>query len=329
MASAVAARSDAILYLSEADLGRLALDPAEVLAAVEEGLQRDGADVVVVPKLNLPIAIGHFLQAMTAASRSLGMAAIKWTAVVAANADRGLPNVTALIVVSALEDGRPLAIMAGNRITALRTAAMTAAAARRLARPESESVSFIGTGVQAASHLTALRVLFPRLTRAYLFGRGAASRERLAAAARAHGIEPVAVRQARDAIEPADVIITSVPAMPGLAPFIDGAWLKPGAFASMVDLGRSWRAETLGDIDVVATDDRAQSDAIAAEGKLVRCGPWAADLADLVCGRHPGRSAPTQRAAFIFAGIARCDLAVAAVALQRARAVRVGAWLPR
>ena len=327
MAAAIAARSNAILYLSDADLTRLALAPADILAAVEDGLRLDRADIVAVPKLNLPIAAGHFLQAMPAAARSLGLAAIKWTGVVAANANRGIPNVNALIVVSALDDGRPVAVMTGNRITALRTAAMSAAAARRLARPASEALAFIGTGVQAASHLAALRPLFPRLTRAYLFGRGVASRERLADAVRACGLAPVAVPRAQDAIEPADVVITSVPAAPGLAPFIDGAWLKPGAFASMVDLGRSWRSETLGVIDIVATDDREQSDAIAAEGKLARAGPWAADLADLVSGRHPGRGAASQRTAFIFAGIALCDLAVAAMALRRARAERVGTWL--
>lgn len=327
MARADAMRSDAILYLSDADVARLALAPAEIQAAVEEGLGLDRADIVAVPKLNLPIDAGHFLQAMPAAARSLGLAAIKWTGVVAANGNRGIPNVNALIVINALDDGRPVAIMAGDRITALRTAAMSAAAARRLARPESEALAFIGTGVQAASHLAALRPLFPRLTRAYLFGRGAASRERLAAAVRDCGLEPIAAARAQDAIEPADVVVTSVPAAPGLAPFINGAWLKPGAFASMVDLGRSWRPETLGVVDIVATDDRAQSDAIAAEGKLLRIGPWAADLGDLVSGRHPGRGTPRQRTAFIFAGIALCDLAVAAMAYRRARAKRVGTWL--
>ncbi len=328
MAPADAVRPDAILYLSDADLARLALTPAEILTAVEESLRLDRADFFTVSKLNLPIAAGHFFQAMPTAARSPGLALVKWTGVAAQNATRGLPNVNALIVVSALDDGRPVAIMAGNRLTALRTAAMSAAAARHLARPESETLAFIGTGVQAASHLAALRPLFPQLKRAYLFGRGAASRDRFAAETRACGIEPIAASRAQDAVEPADLIVTSVPAAPGLAPFLDGAWLRPGAFASMADLGRSWRPETLDDIDIVATDDREQSDAIAAAGKLVRGGPWAADLADLVTGRHPGRGAADQRTAFIFAGIALCDLAVAALAYRRGRETRLGTWLP-
>ena len=120
---------------------------------------------------------------------------------------------------------------------------------------------------------------------------------------------------------------TTVSAAPGFAPFLDGGWLKPGVFVAMVDLGRSWRLATIRDLDVMATDDRAQSCVLAADGTLAHAGPWAADLAELVTRRHPGRTGERQRTGFVFAGIALADLAVAAHVFHRAGAAGIGVRL--
>jgi ornithine cyclodeaminase/alanine dehydrogenase-like protein (mu-crystallin family) len=140
-------------------------------------------------------------------------------------------------------------------------------------------------------------------------------------------LDCVVCADARQAIEPADIVVTSVPAAAGFVPFLDGGWLRPGAFAAMVDLGRSWRPETIRDLDVMATDDRGQSKIIAADGKLAHAGPWTADLADLAAGRHPGRTGPRQRTGFIFAGIALADLAIAALIYRRAGTTGIGTRL--
>lgn len=316
-----------LLYLSDRDIARLGLEPEEARTAIEDALGFAPADVFAVPKLNLPLRAGDFFQAMPAAARGLGLALVKWTGVVAHRGGRGLANVNALIALSDIAGGQPVAVLAGNRITALRTAAMTAIAARRLARPDSGVIAFVATGLQARSHLAALRPLFPRLGRALLFGRAPASVAAFADVVRAAGLACNVCAEARHAIEPADIVVTSVPAADGFVPFLDGGWLKPGAFAAMVDLGRSWRPETIRDFDVMATDDRVQSTVIAADGKLAHAGPWPADLADLVAGRHPGRTGPRQRTGFIFAGMALADLAVAALVYRRAVAADAGTRL--
>jgi ornithine cyclodeaminase/alanine dehydrogenase len=315
-----------LLYLSDRDLARLALTPEQARGAIAEALRFPPDEVFTVPKLNLPICDGDFFQAMPAAARALGLALVKWTGVAASPAP-GLPNVSALIAISDIASGHPLAVLSANRITALRTAAMSAIAARHLARADSAVVAFIGTGVQARSHLAALRPLFPSLARAHLFGRTPAAVAAFADEIRAAGLACKICAGARQAIEPADIVVTSVPAAPDFVPFLDGSWIKPGAFAAMVDLGRSWRAETIRALDVMATDDRAQSKVLAADGKLAHAGPWPASLADLVAGRHPGRTAPRQRTGFIFAGMALADLAVAARAYRSALAAGIGARL--
>jgi ornithine cyclodeaminase/alanine dehydrogenase len=315
-----------VLYLSDRDMARLALAPEDARAAIEEALRFAPGDVFAVPKLNLPIRDGDFFQAMPAAARALGLALVKWTGVIAAPGP-GLPNVSALVALSDIARGVPVAVLAANRITALRTAAMTAVAARRLARTDSAAVAFVGTGVQARSHLAAMRPLFPGLSRALLFGRSPASLAAFADEIRAAGIACQILPAARQAVEAADIVVTSVPAAPNFAPLLDGAWLKPGAFAAMVDLGRSWKRETICDFDVMATDDRAQSEVLAADGKLAHAGPWPAELADLVAGRHPGRTGPSQRTGFVFAGMALADLAVAALAYRRALEAGIGTRL--
>ena len=150
---------------------------------------------------------------------------------------------------------------------------------------------------------------------------------RFAGEVRALGLWCETCASARAAVAVADIVVSSVPAAPGFAPFLDGAWLKPGVFVSMVDLGRSWKRETIRDLDVMATDDRVQSRMLAADGKLAHAGPWPADLTDLVAGSHPGRTDPDERTGFVFAGLALADLAVAALAYRRALAAGIGTRL--
>lgn len=327
MAGGADIAADLMLYISDADLQGLDFGPEHVLRALEDGLRSSRGNVYAVPKISLPIEPGHFFQAMPVAARALGFALVKWVGVAAANAARGLPNVSALLVLSRLADGRPVALMAGERLTAMRTAAMTTAAAKKLARAESASIAFVGTGLQARSHLAALRLEFPALARVLMLGRSPTSVAAFADHVVAQGLKPVICTGPEQAIGGADIIVTSVPAQPGLQPFLDGRHVRSGAFVSTVDLGRSWIAHTIRDLDVVATDDRAQSSELAADGKLAHAGPWMADLTELVDGSYPGRTDAGQRTAFVFAGTALCDLAVAVEAYRRAIARGAGTWL--
>jgi len=92
----------------------------------------------------------------------------------------------------------------------------------------------------------------------------------------------------------------------------------------------SWAREALQrnpQLEVVATDERRQSEALGREGKLATSGPFHADLAELVSGKAPGRRDQRERAFFVFAGDALADLAAAhavyKAALQRGLGVRL------
>ena len=83
----------------------------------------------------------------------------------AANVRRGLPNVKGLVVLSAFETGLPNAILDGNALAVLRTAALSGLAAEHLARKDSATIGFVGCGVQARGHLDALVDVLPDLAR--------------------------------------------------------------------------------------------------------------------------------------------------------------------
>ena len=315
-----------ILYLSQADIGALEISAAAANRAVEGmfGAKPD-AGVVNLPKLSFDPGDGRLVQAMIAAADDPPFAVVKTVGVGPDNAARGLPHVSALLVLVDAATGVPVAVMDGTWITAVRTAAMTAVAARRLADPRSASIGFVACGRQARSHLAALGELFP-ITRVRAFSRRLESAEAFAREARAQGLEAVAVVDARDAVAGLDIVVTSVPDSPGLEPFLEAEWLAAGAFASLVDLGRSWRPEGLRGIERVVVDDRRYG----ADGvrRLAYQGPFHADLYELAAGAQAGPRAPGERSMLIFQGAAVADLAVAALVFEAARSRGLGTVLP-
>ncbi len=316
-----------ILYLPRADVGAADIPMRAVIEAVERMFAaKAGGGTLGVPKQSLHPGDGRLLQAMIAAADEAPFAAVKCVGVAPDNAALGLPHVSGLVVLFDKGTGVPAAIMDATWITAVRTAAMTAAAARHLARADAASVGFVACGVQARSHLAALEALFP-IARVRAFSRRPATAEAFAAEARARGLEAEAVEAPREAVTGLDIVVTSVPAAPGLEPFLDPDWLAPGSFASLVDLGRSWRAEGFGRVDRVVVDDREHG---AGEGarRLAYKGPFHADLGELAAGLEPGRRTPAERTLLIFQGTAIADLAVALLVLERAQAQGLGTLLP-
>ena len=179
---------DGVLYLSGRDIAALGVPPGRLRAVLARAfrLHAEGR-THVEPKLTVAIAPGHFFQSLCAASPDLSFAATKWVGVAAENARRGLAGVNGLVILSDLATGVPVAILDGNVLTVVRTAAMSALAAEYLARQDSESIGFVGCGAQAHGHLAALREILPGLRRVVCYARGSASAEGLREAAGAQG----------------------------------------------------------------------------------------------------------------------------------------------
>lgn len=319
-----------LLYLSRADVEAAAPPAGEIIGAVERAFAAlAGGRARVGSKGRVPIATGYFFQSLVGTLDESGLAGTKWFGVSPDNPARGLPNVSALIVLNDLATGLPVAVIDGNWITGARTAAVSAAAAKRLAVAEAETCAFIGCGVQARSHAAYLRQVRPGLNRAAVLGRGAASRDAFAGWLRDQGWQVRLATDAEDVLARADIAVSTVPEYEGWRAFLDPARLKPGALAIGVDLGRSWLPSGYVAFDLIATDDAEESRGLVAQDRLKAPAEFGADLGLMLTGRHPGRRRVGERIWFVFAGHALGDLAAAAAVYQRAAAMGLGTKLPR
>lgn len=140
------------------------------------------------------------------------------------NAGTAVPTVLALVILVRPETGEPLAVLDAKTITAMRTAAVSAAVTKYLAGPQARVLALLGSGVEAASHLEALSHV-RSFDEVRVWSRTREHAERFAAQ---HG---AIAMDAEAAVRDADVIVTATPAR---EPILRGAWIKPGAHVNAI-----------------------------------------------------------------------------------------------
>ncbi|PZM09832.1 ornithine cyclodeaminase family protein [Rhizobium tubonense] len=146
------------------------------------------------------------------------------------NTTRSLPAIFGTYLLSSGKTGEMLAILDGGELTARRTAATSALAARYLARADAEELLVCGTGRLSLNLIQAHAEVRP-LKRIRIWGRNAANAEATAAEARELGFEAEAVTDIETAARSADVISCATLSS---EPLIRGEWLKPGAHLDLV-----------------------------------------------------------------------------------------------
>ena len=256
---------------------------------------------------------GHFLL-MDAAHG--GYAGVKVTSVAAANPERGVPRIQGVYV---LFDGAtltPLALMDGAAITALRTPAVSAVAARHLAAPDARRLLVFGAGPQAARHVEALRAVLPGLDRVEVVGRDPARAERFAAQ---HGA--VVAGDVGVAAREADVICCCTSAA---EPLFDGALVRDGATVIAVgshephvrELDSALMARAAVVVESRATALREAGDVVQAVEEGALDPATLIGIGDLVRGRARDALAPTRPRVFKSAGMSWEDVVVAGAAWQ-------------
>lgn len=321
--------STSLLYLSRGEVRALSITPGEAREAVLQAFRDHAAGLNwSLPKSALDLGPGHGFQSMTAASAAQRIATLKWIAVAPVDPGRAVPGVNALVCVNDLESGTPLAVLDGDEITLLRTAALSAASAPYLAPPVPRTIGFVGCGQQAHAHLAAFLDLYPGLTTALALSRSRSSAERLAEAATAFGLAAHVLDDADVLLARSDIVITTVPGAPGLRPFLDARRMKPASLACAVDAGRSWYPDALTAFDVLVTDSLGQSRApYDADGRPVTSVSFQHDLVELASAPRPP---PVERRSFFcFRGFALADLALAHLIVGKAQAAGLGTTLQR
>jgi thiomorpholine-carboxylate dehydrogenase len=286
----------------QAHLRMADLIPAMEKALIDFSNGRGTQPVRSVIKVDPPGGFFGLMPALT--PNGLGLKAVTFYP---ANVERGIPTHMATILLVDPQTGTPLAIMDGRLITEMRTAAVSAAATKLLAPPDSEILAILGSGVQARSHVEALRLVRDfNAIRVWSPTKQHSERFATEIGAAATSIE--------EAVRNADVIVTATNSKTAI---LKGAWLKPGCHVNAVGACRpDWRE--LDDdamANVVYVDSR--EGAMKESGDVILSGAKIyAELGEALAGQVPPRADETT--IFKSLGMAVEDIAAAMLVYRSA-----------
>lgn len=325
-----------MLYLNRRDIAAVGGDQSELyVAALAEGLVAHAEGKTAQPLKPYLRASGDHIAdriiAMPAHVGDPGMSGLKWIGSKHDNPERaGLERASAVIVLNDPSTNYPVALLEGGLISAWRTAAVSALAARHLARPGFTDVALIGCGVIGSTQLAALLQQFAHIETVRLFDVRPEAADKLAATVTAeHGVSVVITDSAEDAVRAGDLV---VPCTVTDRPYIHSDWLKPGSLLCNVSIMDAHKDVFL-EADKVVVDDWEQSNREKKIiNQLVLDGAFSrerlhAELGEILAGRKPGRETDDEVIVLNPMGMAVEDIACAAEIYRRALEQRVGTWL--
>ncbi|HEX4417267.1 MAG TPA: ornithine cyclodeaminase family protein [Kofleriaceae bacterium] len=325
-----------VLVISHAEVVRLLPMPA-CITVMDEALRATSRGDAVLPLRSvvwMPDRTGMIglMPGYLGAPASLGL---KVVSIFPGNHAAGYDSHQGVVMLFELAHGTPIAIIDASSITGIRTGACSGVATRALARDDAGDLAILGSGVQAATHLDAMRAV-RRLRRIRVWSRNPAHAHAFAAA-RGGAVDGVAIEvmaTARDAAVGADLICTTTAAP---APILEGAWLAPGAHinAAGACFARTRELDTAAVVASRLIVDRRES-ALAEAGDFlipraegaIGDDHIAGELGDVLLGALPGRRSASEITLFKSLGIAIEDLAAAHHIYTQAVATGAGASVP-
>lgn len=304
------------LLLTRKEVSAL-LNMGSVIKAVEQAF-KDWAEGrgTMPPKSYLSLDNGDF-RAMPAALP--GAVAVKWVNVHPQNPVQGLPTVMAILVYNDPATGYPLAVMDATEITAFRTGATAAIAAKYLARRDSHALGVFGAGRQAYTQILAHAELF-QLREVRVYDVQPAAAQRLTARLPQFRMRVCSPEETAAS----DIICTVTPAR---APFLKKAWLRPGTHINAIGADAEGKEELEPDVlkgAVVVVDDLRQASSGGEINVPISRGLYSptevyASLGEIVAGKKRGRTDDESITIFDSTGVAIEDVAISQLVYGQAR----------
>jgi len=318
------------LLLTRGDVAAL-LTLDECIDAVEAGFARQAGGGAVGPGvLALHVPGGGFHVKAAGLRLARFYVAAKLNANFPDNgARRGLPTIQGVVVLSDGADGRPLALLDSMEITALRTGAATAVAARHLARADARVATVVGCGRQGRIQIAALARVRPlELVQAVDADPAVAARFAKEMSAQL-GLQVRAAGSLGEAAPRSDIVVTCTPSR---APLLRRADVAPGTFVAAVGADNETKQElepALMAVGTIVVDSLEQCATIgdlhhALAAGVVSLGQVHAELAQVVAGERPGRRSVEEITIFDSSGVAIEDVAAAAAVYEKAVAAGRG-----
>jgi ornithine cyclodeaminase/alanine dehydrogenase len=317
-----------LLYLSRRDVEQVNVRMADIIQALEQMfIEKGQGKVEMPPKPGIHTQPDAFIHAMPAYIPSLNSAGIKWVSGYPENQKKGLPYISGLLILNDPETGIPICVMDCTWVTAMRTGAATAVAAKHLANKDSSSVGIIACGVQGRSNLEALSCIFDiDQVRAFDINTKTAQNyaqdmnEKL-------GLKVTVVSSAKEATQNQDLVVTSGPILKHPNPVIEQDWLKEGGFASLVDFDSYWTVKAMHQANKIYTDDVEQLQYYRSIGYFQETPKVMGDLGDLLNNKIVGRENNEERILAMNLGLALDDMATAPLVYTKAKELNLGTEL--
>jgi ornithine cyclodeaminase/alanine dehydrogenase-like protein (mu-crystallin family) len=319
-----------VLYLSRADIERLSISMKDVIQVVEEAfLEKAAGRTEVPPKPGIHPEKDAFIHAMPAYIPKMASAGVKWVSGFPDNPKHGLPYISGILILNDSETGFPICIMDCTWVTAKRTGAATAVAARHLAREDSKVLGILGCGAQGRSNLEALSVACKGLEEVNAYDVSEENLQKYVEEMTAkHGLKIVPAGSPRKAVENCDIVVTAGPILKHPKPVIEGSWFKKGGFTCPLDFDSYWKPEAMHSMDKFCTDDVEQLRYYQQQGYFSDIPEVYADLGEIVSGKRFGRENSSERIMSMHLGLAIEDMATATLVYEKAKKSKVGTKLP-
>ncbi|NOV01869.1 ornithine cyclodeaminase family protein [Paenibacillus planticolens] len=272
----------------------------------------------------VPLQGSHLMGLMPAYLKREERVGAKVITVLPDNHAKGMPSHQGFVSLFNSTNGQLEAIVDGTKITAIRTAAVSAAATKLLAKQEASTLAMIGTGEQARTHIEAMRLVRP-IERIKVWGPNPAYAQKLKEETESrYNVLVEAVSSAEQAVRDADIICTVTAST---TPIVQGAWIKEGAHVNAVGACRAKDREL--DTELVRRAelfvDRRESAVNEAGDYLIPLQEGAiteehilAEIGELFAGLKQGRSSNSAVTLFKSLGLACEDLAAAHYIVQEA-----------
>jgi alanine dehydrogenase len=325
-----------IHYLNHADVQALAMTDAEIITAVERGLEAQGrGEAVIEPRMHLVPEKdfpGHF-NVLRGYLRPLGLAGVKVVGDYYRNYELGLPSELALLTLLDPKTGAPIAIVDASDTTDMRTGAVTAIGAKHLARKHSKILGHIGARGTSYWNVKLLDSIF-HFDEIRVHSRRPESREGFGRELEKDLRKRVTVTPDWESCVRGADIVVEASRLEKPEPLLKTAWIKKGA--CVIPYGTMSAVElSLTDImDKIVMDDWGQAKAgpFGALRQHVDTGRLSektlyAELGQIVAGLKPGRSRDDETNLFWHRGLSLSDIALGAAMLEKAKRMRIGQQL--
>lgn len=318
-----------ILWLTEEDVKSL-LTMDESIAAVETAFYHHGMGRTQMPPKSY-LRFSKYdgdLRTMPAYLEGPDEAGVKIVNVHAGNPAKGLPTVMALLALISAKDGTPLAIISAAHLTAMRTGAAGAVAAKYLARRKSHVIGMIGAGVQARTQLLAISRCFS-VDQVRVFDLSSRSADALVKEAEGFLECKFVIEKGPEEACNCDILVTTTPSR---RPIVTEEMILPGTHINAIGADAAGKQELASALTAKAAlfvDDLTQAthsgevNVPISEG-LLRPEDIRAQLGEVLAGKRPGRESDSEITIFDSTGLAIQDVAVGHVVYQEAMLAGIG-----